>query len=215
MNITRIIRELITKMGMRERLSPGFTLAELLVSIAIFSAITTLAVLNNNRFNSSVILTNLAYEIALSVRQAQFYGITVKGTSSNPNKFNSGYGVRFDLSSPATYALYEDVSTNPLAATPDHIKTVADADLEVFTINKGNKISKICLDGCPTGGASILDITFVRPNPEAFIRAGNNPAVEYGKAEICLVSPDMTKRKIIVERTGQISVASNTSPACD
>lgn len=189
----------------------AFTLVELLVSIGIFTIITTIAVLNNGRFNSSVLLSNLAYEIALSVRQAQFYGITVKGTAADPSKFNSGYGVRFDLASPTTFTLYEDVK--PLSGNPNHIKDAGDVDLEVFRIQRGNRISKICVDTVCTN--TIVDITFVRPNPDAFIRAANNQTTGYNKADICVLSPQNTKRKITVESTGQISVSANTSPTCD
>jgi prepilin-type N-terminal cleavage/methylation domain-containing protein len=185
----------------------GFTLVELLVSIGIFTAITTVSVLNNSRFNSSVLLTNLAYEIGLSVRQAQFYGITVRGTSADPTKFDSGYGVRFDTTSPTTFVMYEDV--RPVGGSPNHIKDAGDLDLETFRIQKGNRISKVCVDGVCTN--AIVDITFIRPNPDAYIRASNNTSISYGKAEICVESPSATRRKVVVESTGQISVTADAT----
>ena len=69
----------------------GFTLIELLVSIAIFIIITSVAVWNNSQFNSTILLTDLGYEIALSVRQAQVYGITVKAPASCISSSNSRY----------------------------------------------------------------------------------------------------------------------------
>src|SRR6185369_828665 len=87
----------------------GFTLVELLISIAIFTMITSVAVFNHAEFNGSVLLTNLAYEIALSVRQAQVYGTTVKQSSDiNTVRFDSGYGVHFNTAAPTTYTLFED-----------------------------------------------------------------------------------------------------------
>ena len=87
----------------------GFTLVELLVSIAIFSVITTMAVFNNSQFNSSVLLTNLAYEVAISIRQAQVYGVTVRKNSAG--SFDSAYGIHFDMNTPTAYSLFEDKPT--------------------------------------------------------------------------------------------------------
>lgn len=189
----------------------GFTLVELLVSIGIFAVVTSVAVANHTDFNGSVLLTNLAYEIGLSVRQAQIYGITVKGTALDATKFDSGYGMRFDMSTPTRYYLFEDVTP------PDHYCDMSECGasyenvVETFYIQRGNRISKICVDSdcSPT----VLDISFVRPNPDAYIRVGG---VSYGKAEICVFSPIAgTKRKVIIESTGQISVSTNASPVCD
>lgn len=188
----------------------GFTLVELLVSIGIFTAITTIAVSNHSEFNGSILLTNLAYEIGLSVRQAQVYGITVKGTASDATKFDSGYGMRFDLSTPSRYYLFEDKTP------PDHFCDATecgsnyDRVIETFYIQRGNRISKICVDGdcSPT----IVDISFVRPNPDAYIRVNG---ASFGTAEICVFSPGKgTVRKVVIESTGQISVATAAGAIC-
>lgn len=181
----------------------AFTLVELLVSVAIFTLITTTAVFNNAQFNGNVILTNLAYEIALSVRQAQFYGITVKQSSASA--FDSGYGIHFNMSTPTNYLLFED------RPTPNKTYDVGEA-IETYMLRKGNSISKICLtQSSSCQSVQSVDISFVRPNPDAFIRSGGS---SYSKAEVCLSSPLGNKRKIIVESTGQISVAASDS-ACD
>jgi prepilin-type N-terminal cleavage/methylation domain-containing protein len=192
--------------------SRGFTLIELLVSIGIFTLITTISVFNNAQFNSNVLLTNLAYEVALSVRQAQFYGISVRQNTSDSSKYDSGYGIRFDrVASPTSYILYEDVKSG---VSPNHIKDAGDTDIETFTLQKGNRITKVCVDGdCTTH--SRVDITFVRPNPDAYIRASDNTSTAYGKAEVCVASPAGAKRKVVVESTGQISVSTDASPLCD
>ncbi len=189
----------------------GFTLVELLVSIGIFTAITTIAVVNQSDFNGSVLLTNLAYEIGLSVRQAQIYGITVKGTAVDATKFDSGYGMRFDLATPNRYYLFEDKTPPDHFCDSTECGAIYDNVIETFYIQRGNRISKICVDGdcSPT----VVDISFVRPNPDAYIRVSGT---SYGKAEICVLSPGKgTKRKVIVESTGQISVASAAGAICN
>jgi len=177
----------------------GFTLVELLVSIAIFTLITTMAVFNHAQFNGSVLLTNLAYEIALSVRQAQTYGISVKQTATF--SFDSGYGVHIDLSTPTSYTLFEDKTGGV-----SHVHDAGDTDLQVFNITRGNRIGKICLNGVQPCNATSVDISFIRPNPDAYIMSGGTSAT---KAEICLTSPQGMMRKVVVESTGQISVSTD------
>lgn len=194
----------------------GFTLVELLVSIAIFTVVTTVSVLNQSSFNGSIVLTNLAYEIGLSIRQAQVYGVTViRGVRGNT--FDSGYGMRFDMATPNRYYLFEDrppvnhfCDFNECGASPNYDPAQV---LETFFIQRGNRITKICVNDGNDCSQQIIDISFVRPNPNAHIYAGGNP---YYNAEICISSPvSGAKRKIIVEETGQISVSANASPRCD
>jgi prepilin-type N-terminal cleavage/methylation domain-containing protein len=186
----------------------GFTLIELMVSIAIFSLITTMAVFSNTQFNASVLLTNLAYEVAISIRQAQVYGVTVRKNTANA--FDSAYGVHFDLATPASYLLYEDTNGNRI------YDTGTDIALETFNIQKGNGIRQICVTKnsvltCNNTSGSTLDVSFIRPNPEASIVFN---AVTQDKAEICVSSPQNTKRKIVVEETGQIWVSTDLGTAC-
>ncbi len=187
---------------MKSTSASGFTLAELLVSVAIFTVITTVSVFNYASFNSSVALTNLAYEIALSVRQAQFYGITVKQSASTGN-FDSGYGVHFQANS-TSYTLFEDINKNHLYAT-------ANETLDTYAIRRGNRIGKLCA-GSTTIECNLTSLTlsFLRPNPDTFISRDNTtPIYTGGTTIICLVSPKNDYRKVIVEATGQISVSTD------
>ncbi|HVT74868.1 MAG TPA: prepilin-type N-terminal cleavage/methylation domain-containing protein [Candidatus Paceibacterota bacterium] len=188
------------------RSQSGFTLVELLVSIAIFTVITTVAVFNHAQFNGSVLLTNLAYEVALSIRQAQYYGISVKQNSSQT--FDSGYGVDFNTAAATSYSIFED-KTGGSAKIYDG----SDVVVKAYSIAKGNKISRICVDGDCT--KNVVDISFIRPEPDAFITANSATSPYYGKAEICMQAPQGLKRKITVESTGQISVGTDDSGVCN
>jgi prepilin-type N-terminal cleavage/methylation domain-containing protein len=55
----------------------GFTLVEMLVSIAIFVLITTVVVFRHASFNASVQLSNAVYDLALQFRQSQFEAVNV------------------------------------------------------------------------------------------------------------------------------------------
>jgi prepilin-type N-terminal cleavage/methylation domain-containing protein len=186
----------------------GFTLIELLVSISIFVIITAVAVWNNNAFNSSILLTDLGYEVALSVRQSQVYGITVKAPSScvgGPCSFTSGYGIDFNMTSPTSYILFEDKGPRP-----DHIYESANGEqLQNYVIGRGYSIKQICVAGA---SVSTLDVSFVRPEPEAWISANGGAAVSNAEADIYIQDPGrVAQREIIIEPTGQISVVNNSS----
>src|SRR3989338_11714059 len=59
------------------RAARGFTLIEMLVVIAVMAIVTGVMLANNGRFGGQVLLQNLAYDIALTLRHAQVYGISV------------------------------------------------------------------------------------------------------------------------------------------
>src|SRR5262249_48785596 len=88
------------------RAKAGFTLIELLVVCAIIVVITSLVLIDNNKFGGDVKLENFAYDVALSIRQTQVYGIAVERFGNN--NFSTGYGMRFSLASPTTYILFAD-----------------------------------------------------------------------------------------------------------
>lgn len=192
-----------------------------MVSIGIFTLITTISVFSYSDFNSNVLLTNLAYEIALSVRQAQFYGITVKQSATAGN-FDSGYGVHLTQNA-TSYTLFEDGKGS---FSLNHVYEVNPGDItnnegiETYSIQKGNFISRLCTKGSGSLDCTLtsLDLSFVRPNPDTFVAFSTgvgSAALDLSKTTsvICVASPKGTVRKVTVESTGQISV-STSAPEC-
>ena len=82
-------------------MNKGFTLIELLVCITIFVIMTALLLFKYGNFNQSVLLTNLAYDTALTIRTAQNYGLSVKAVKDasgadvicSSSNFQCAYGV--------------------------------------------------------------------------------------------------------------------------
>ena len=60
-NVQRILKFLSP---IASRLLPGFTLVELLVVIGIMLVISSMLLVRNSQFNSSILLRALAYEVA-------------------------------------------------------------------------------------------------------------------------------------------------------
>lgn len=192
-------------------MSKGFTLIELLVVTAILTIVSGIILVNNNRFGGAILLENLAYDVGLSIREAQVYGIAVRryGTSN----FQAGYGMHFSMSSPTTYVLFVDaVSENGLY---DGCPDSASCELVQSTdIHRGFQIADLCSIPTSGGGETCdldrLDILFQRPEPDAFISANGvsgvvSPASLQERGRIVLQSPRGDQQSVIVEIAGQIA----------
>lgn len=75
----------------------GLSFIELIVVVAIMGLISTIVLFRQAKFSSDILITNMAYQIALSIRQAEVYGLSSKkvDTGSLITNFRSGYGVLF------------------------------------------------------------------------------------------------------------------------
>lgn len=199
----------------------GFTLIELLVVTAILVIITSLVLFNNNRFGGTVLLQNLAYDVALSVREAQVYGISVR---SFGGEFDFGYGMHFDTNS-QTYVLFADAFVpNGLYDCPNPGLEGSCERVESTDIQRNYRIVKLCvpasssLDACMSNSdiwVSKVDILFKRPEPDACISADDSIKIDSDgactlnpeeSARVVLESPRGDRRSFTIEATGQISV---------
>lgn len=181
----------------------GFSLIELLVVTGIFTVITGVVLANNSQFNSSVLLGNAAYDIALSVRQAQVYGLSTKAYSG---EFQVGYGIHFQGAT--QYLLFADLD-------PDRNKRYdpgVDQVVEQYTLGRGHTIKQFCgvrsdsTEDCSDGPEQLthLDIGFLRPNPDATV-TGDGPT-PYSSAKIVIQSRADETRTVTIQSTGQMSV---------
>lgn len=181
----------------------AFSLIELLVSVSILTVITGVVLANNTQFNSSVLLGNAAYDIALTIREAQVYGLS---TQAFGGEFQVGYGVHF--SSAREYVLFADVDQNRNRRYDAGVDQV----VRQYTLGRGFTIAQLCATrtdqsvACSQSSASLehLDIAFLRPNPDATI-TGTDPK-PFSSARITITSPSGETRTISVQSTGQISV---------
>lgn len=196
----------------------GFTVVELIVSIGIMLAITSVIVFNQSQYSSSASLQNLANELSLSLRQAQVYGISVKEISPGSNNFNAAYGMTFSstASTNNSYIFFADkVTPNKVYDNSWDCPLGASSEcLEKTMITHGNTVSALCVIPS-TGGEDCslgrVDITFLRPATEARIVYFNSAhsLLSFPTAKgvrIKLASPQNENRSVVVYTTGQISV---------
>ena len=119
----------------------GFTLVELLISIAIIGMITALVLVKYGSFSSTTLLKSTAYEIALTLREAQVKSVSVLG--SDPN-FDYPYGVTFSPNSKTyTAFIYKDTD---LDAVPQYDKGSASpkaTDIQTFRLDHSMTIDDV------------------------------------------------------------------------
>lgn len=201
----------------------GMTLVELLVVLSIFTILTSIVMFNYGSFRSSISTQNLANDIALSIRKAQSYAIGVRGLG---DVFNYGHGVHFTTSSDGSnllagsnksFILFTDVSPNskydyPSSGVCGNPSSTNECK-EILSINSADKISAIYLDGVLQPQGSLLDVVFLRPNPDAYFcyRASilNSCQTNFSNAVIEISNGKVGNDKIIklikIWNTGQIS----------
>ncbi len=194
-------------------LKKGFTLVELLVSIAIFVLITGLVLVKYSSFDGGILLTNLAYDVALTIREAQASALNVRETDLGSANFVAPYGAHFESSDTdganTVFYLYADqypATKKPPGDNMFENTPSGDAVITKYQIKRGNKVKKLCAgtskDACTE--VSSLDVVFLRPNPDARIAVNGNTGYTY--ARITLSAPDDATKDIVVQVSGQISI---------
>ncbi|OGG48301.1 hypothetical protein A3G63_03570 [Candidatus Kaiserbacteria bacterium RIFCSPLOWO2_12_FULL_52_8] len=220
----------------------GVTLIELLVVFAIIMILAMVIITSQTAFNKTLLLANTAYDVALTIRSAETFGLGSRITSGIIDK-NTGYGVHFKKTTPIkSFMLFADTFpalTDPVVVTC-HLASGADkqrpdatpgnciynsaeenATAMTYSLGNGMTISDFCAytsanaASCATAhnaGLDQLDIVFSRPNTKTFISANSLYSSTYTRACITLTSPQGGLRHIRVEQSGAISVSSIPCP---
>ncbi len=222
--------------------SRGFTLVEMLVVLAIISVITAIALFSQNDFNRSVVLTDTAYSVALSLREMQTFGLSSRQYNGIQN---AGYGLYLSKASPNTYQLFADTykpSSNPTipsncvvgplsTPTPESkpgdclYTSGSDGIVQNYAFSRGFQVTKFCgydtsatpVKRCSTdatGGIDALSVVFLRSTTESIVEGLQGSSwIPLTSAEIYITSSDATgTRGICVSRIGQVSVTTGTCP---
>jgi prepilin-type N-terminal cleavage/methylation domain-containing protein len=190
----------------------GFTLIELLLVMGILSMVMATVVSNHSRFGGKVLLRTLTYDTALTIRQAQTYGISVRqSTTTSSQEFLAGYGVNFETSTPTSFRMFADTYSDGGVYTAG-----SDTVIQTYNIGRGYVISDLCVTNGPLSSPTAndydcttpnrIDLLFKRPEPDAEIRVNQVSGTLYPKAKIELRSPRGDIQSIIVEVSGQMSV---------
>ncbi len=169
--------------------------------------LSTIVLSTNARFGSVIVLKNLAHDMALTIRQAQVYGIAVRRYEGA--NFDVGYGMHFTLPAEgnlSTYELFADAIENGVYDPGETI--------QLTTIAGGYRIVDICAreaaTGIPICGVQEINMVFRRPEPDACINGSINAngtcVSSDDQVTIIIESNRGDRAEVVVEASGQISV---------
>lgn len=189
----------------------GFTLIELLVVLAIIIIITSMVLVGFNRFGNKITLQNVTYKVALSIREAQLYGVA--GKFQNENTFTAiPVGVYINkIPVPgeyaASYIIFSDI--NPQNNKYDAESVNPKETVEINKLIGGYSIYSMRARRAGGNNNDFVNlneayIMFQRPEPDAKIL--DQDGALYDLLEIVIQSPQGDRLKIIVNASGLISV---------
>jgi prepilin-type N-terminal cleavage/methylation domain-containing protein len=197
----------------------GFTLVEMIVSIAIMGAVVSTILLNQSTYTEGARLTAQADELASRVSEAQAYGVAVRERSAGTGDFSIAYGVSVSIlasGSPNAYIVFIDRNGNQVY-DGDWTCPVGETSecLEKVSLTNGNAVDSLCIakisgtDDC--SAPKRADILFLRPDPQAHITVWNSSGTVYAPTNMAgvrfiLKSTNSLSRSVSSYTTGQVSV---------
>jgi prepilin-type N-terminal cleavage/methylation domain-containing protein len=189
---------------MKFKIAPrGFTLVELMVTLAIVVLVTGVIMVQYSSFNNSVLLTNQAYLTSFDIREVQSLAVSVRGRSS---VFDQEYGIYFDITKPNQYQLFQDTGTsNPVRYDSGEAigsPYLIDPRFTILNICVSDTTSKVCSD---TSSLENVTLSFQRPDFDADFYSSAKSNIQSMEITIGAVDGDLTKTITIYE-TGQISI---------
>jgi prepilin-type N-terminal cleavage/methylation domain-containing protein len=198
----------------------GFTLPEMLISLAIIGVILSIVLTNQAAYTEGASLSNLAQSISLSISEAQVYGVSVREVSPGSGEFSSAYGMEFRLpgagGSDDSYILFADRNLDQVYGSGWACPTGGSSEcMEKTEITGGNFIDSLCVvhtndtEDCDIGR---LSITFVRPDTRARLVFFNSSggvisplSIKGARIKVRAAPPSELTKEISVYTTGYIS----------
>ncbi len=201
--------------------------------MTIITIISGVMLTSQTSFNRTLILANTAYDIALTLRYAETFGVSSRALGGSST--NVGYGLYFSHASPDSFIFFKDSSNNPgtcYPAPPSGDLNAPDAkrgncvydnnDVLVNNYKLGNSITvtDFCIYvpttsswSCTADGLTALNIIFIRPDPNPWITAVDSGGTKSGtKACLKVEAPGGTARYVSVVKSGAISANATNCP---
>lgn len=200
----------------------GFTLSELLVTMAVMAIVLTVFLSRQSQYDDGFVLRNLADDVSLRIFQAQAYGAGVREFSPGSGEFSASYGLTFSLldgGSDTAYLYFADRDGDAMYDGDWSCATGGTNEcLERVDILRGVYIQEVCmiinptsLDCGPPGTPRRVDISFSRPNTTAQLKFFNSGGGQFTNpnmigAKIIFKSPNSTaSSSVTIYTTGQVS----------
>lgn len=190
----------IRKIFLQKILSSGFSIPELLITIAIVSIMTAVVLFKYPEFNSSILLSSQAYELALDFREAQTFSLGARTEGTDPSQFREEYGLYFNMSDSNQYIFFQDNGDiNPAHYDPGE-------EVNVILLDSRYAISNICINNVDcTSTVSNIAVSFRRPDFDAKFYSTDSSTIDTVYVELTAVGSTNT-RMVSITNTGQITV---------
>ena len=203
----------------------GFTLIEIIVTVGILVLISSVVIFNYSSFNSNLSASAVTQKIAVAIRQAQTYGLSVK-QSGNSGDFNTPYGIYFTLDQPTAYYIFADKNKNGKYDVGDDCGGVNTECVEKGAMIRDASLGYFCsvntatppTEVCPVSNIHSAVVLFARPNPDAIIYTYDSLGnCSFGtdssgkcnllkSVKMAITSTSGAISKVSVSETGQISI---------
>lgn len=174
----------------------GFSLVELMVTVAVIIMVTIIILPNYRGIADQFALERSANKLSQDIRRAAEMAMSLRELPGGQAP-KGGYGVFFDVSLVSKYKLYADINENESFDS-------GDLEIEEIVLERKVYIKGIETDGLTTNAGSV---NFKPPSPR--VKITNTPAGgEKGKMRITLgLENDPNKKRTIrVEKSGLVDL---------
>lgn len=168
----------------------GFSILELLITVAIVGLITGVVTLKYGSFNNLILLKNQTYQVALDLREAQAKSLSSVGQGG---VFREVYGMYVTTADRNNYTLFVD-------SDKDGIYSIGE-DLETVSLDDRFELASLC-NGSDCD-LTELSVVFRRPNFDAIIQNGS---ISTASIKVRSKNDEANERTVVINVTGQISV---------
>ena len=214
----------------------GFSMVEFIVIISIFAIMTSVSMLNYNDHHKAIEQANLTQNIALTIRQAQVYGISASAKNIGDETFEdedvaetffaNDTGILDITRNKSIRGTSLNLDTNEIVLFEDNTypsnfiyNTGSDRVIDERKIVSpivGFEYAYLCDNAnCVKKDSGVVDITFQRPYPDAIINyrdsIGTSPGSFYDKVSLVVSKEDGADKNsyIDVQSIGNITVKLN------
>jgi prepilin-type N-terminal cleavage/methylation domain-containing protein len=205
----------------------GFSLIEFVVVISIFAIMTSISMFNYGEQRVTIETNNLAQDVALTIRQAQVYGISASARNLGGEEFNVEHAADFFENQIVDVTKDRSVRGVAFIFDKNHIILYEDVDRDGIFIEKkdviiderriiSNRINFLNAQlytesELITREEGVVDISFERPYPDATIHWRKNIGIKesgvvYDKVDIYMGGEIGVPRYVTVNSIGNITV---------